>query len=247
MAPERGRKNITRVALVTGATSLIGRAIVRRLGSEVLAVAIHYFRDRKGAEKIAAELHKKEGIESAVFSADLTIERQAMDLVRRVEKRFKRIDILVNNFGPFLDKPWERLTTDDWDRIFRGNLLSAFYCMREVLPGMRKRKWGKIINLGYSRAEQLVAFPGIAPYAVAKTGLLILTRTIATAEAGSGVTVNMVSPGLIEGGRLPREGIIPEKHMGRSADLAEAVAFLVSDRASSITGTNLVVAGTWKM
>jgi 3-oxoacyl-[acyl-carrier protein] reductase len=112
---------------------------------------------------------------------------------------------------------------------------------------MRQRKWGRIINIGYSRAEQLAAFPTITAYAAAKTSLLILTRTAAVAEAGSGVTINMVSPGLLEGGRLPSGLKIEKMVLGMFADVAKAVCFLASDEARAIRGTNLIVAGTWKM
>jgi 3-oxoacyl-[acyl-carrier protein] reductase len=125
--------------------------------------------------------------------------------------------------------------------------MSALWCLKAALPGMRKRKWGRVINLGYSRAEQLVAFSKITPYAIAKTGLLILTRTAAASEASSGITVNMVSPGLIEGGALPEAKNIPAARLGRFEDISNAVLFLVSEEAGFITGTNLVVAGGWKI
>jgi 3-oxoacyl-[acyl-carrier protein] reductase len=111
---------------------------------------------------------------------------------------------------------------------------------------MRARRWGRIINIGYSRAEQLGSFPTILPYAVAKTGLLILTRTAAVSEVANGVTVNMVSPGLMEGGVLP-PGKIPPAAIGGFRDVAGAVDFLASDAAAAVTGTNLIVSGTWKM
>jgi 3-oxoacyl-[acyl-carrier protein] reductase len=110
---------------------------------------------------------------------------------------------------------------------------------------MRARKWGRIINIGYSRVEHLGAFSMITPYAVAKTALLILTRSVAVSEAKSGVTVNMVSPGLIEGGVLP--GKVAEEFIGARMDVAEAVSFLASNKAGHITGTNLIVAGAWKL
>jgi len=119
--------------------------------------------------------------------------------------------------------------------------------MKAALPGMRKRKWGRVVNIGYSRAEQIGSFPTIAPYAVAKTGLLTLTRTAAVAEVGNGITVNMVSPGLIRGGALPQARNITESQLGTFEDVAAAVAYCASDAAAAVTGTNLIVSGTWKM
>jgi 3-oxoacyl-[acyl-carrier protein] reductase len=235
-----------RIALVTGASRGIGRAIALRLAEDVSGVAVHYFSRRDEAQELAAAIREK-GKLSAVFRADLTKKAQAAGLVKKVEERFARIDILVNNVGPFLVKPWDQLEVADWERVLRGNLLGPYFCLKAALPGMRKRKWGRIINIGYSRAEHLGAFPTIAPYAVAKTGLLTLTRTAAASEAVNGITVNMVSPGLIRGGVMPQVRDLPESRLGTFEDVAEAVAFCASDEAASITGSNLIVAGTWKM
>lgn len=235
-----------KIALVTGSSRRIGRDIALRLADVIGGVAVHYRSDRRAAEPVVREIQKK-GKLGALFRADLTKEREAEALVRKVEDKFGKIDILVNNFGPILVKPWEKVSSSEWDYILRGNLMSALWCLKAVLPGMRKRKWGRVINLGYSRAEQLVAFSKITSYAIAKTGLLILTRSAAASEASSGITVNMVSPGLIEGGALPEAKNIPAGRLGRFEDISNAVLFLVSEEAAFITGTNLVVAGGWKI
>lgn len=235
-----------RIALVTGASRGIGRAIALRLAEDVSGVAVHYFSRREEAQELAAAIREK-GKLSAVFRADLTKKAQAAGLVKKVEERFARVDILVNNVGPFLVKPWDQLEVADWDRVLRGNLLGPYFCMKAALPGMRKRKWGRIVNIGYSRAEHLGAFPTIVPYAVAKTGLLTLTRTAAAAEIGNGITVNMVSPGLIRGGALPSMKNVSEAQLGTFEDVAGAAAYCASDAAAAVTGANLIVAGTWKM
>jgi 3-oxoacyl-[acyl-carrier protein] reductase len=235
-----------RIALVTGAARGMGRAIALRLAEDVSGVAVHYYSRRDEAQELAAAIRDK-GKLSAVFRADLTKKAQAAGLVKKVEERFARIDVLVNNVGPFLVKPWDQLEVADWERVLRGNLLGSYFCLKAALPGMRKRKWGRIINIGYGRAEHLGAFPTIAPYAVAKTGLLTLTRTAAASEVVNGITVNMVSPGLMRGGALPQAHNITESQIGTFEDVAEAVAFCASDRAAAVTGANLIVAGTWKM
>lgn len=235
-----------RIALITGAARGMGRAIALRLAEDVSGVAVHYLTHREEAQELAAAIRDK-GKLSAVFRADLTKKAQAAGLVKKVEERFARVDILVNNVGPFLVKPWDQLEVADWEWVLRGNLLGPYFCLKAALPGMRKRKWGRVINIGYSRAEHLGAFPTIAPYAVAKTGLLTLTRTAAAAEVANGITVNMVSPGLLRGGALPALKNISESQLGTFEDVAGAVAFCASDAAAAITGTNLIVAGTWKM
>jgi len=236
----------TKIALVTGAGKGLGREIARTLaGAEAAVVAVHYARDRAAAEETVRRV-RKAGVEAFAVRADLTREREAVRLVRTVEARFGRVDILVNNVGPILMKRWDELTASDWDTMFRSVLASAFLCMKAALPGMRERGWGRIVNIGYSRAEQLVSFPTITAYAAAKTGLLILTRTAAASEVGAGITINMVSPGLLKGGRMPA-GKIPRAALGSFADVANAVRFLASEGAGAITGANLIVAGTWKM
>jgi 3-oxoacyl-[acyl-carrier protein] reductase len=234
------------IALVTGASRGMGRAIALRLAEDVSGVAVHYLTRRDEAQELAAVIREK-GKLSAVFRADLTKKAQAAGLIKKVEERFARVDILVNNVGPFLVKPWDQLEVADWERVLRGNLFGSYFCAKAALAGMRKRKWGRIINIGYSRAEYLGAFPTIVPYAVAKTGLLILTRTAAASEVGNGITVNMVSPGLIRGGALPQARDLSESQLGTFEDVAEAVAFFASDKAAFVTGANLIVAGTWKM
>lgn len=235
-----------RIALVTGAGRGIGRAIAVALAGECRAVAVHYRSDRSAVEATAKPI-RAAGAECAVLRADLIRESEAVKTVREVERKFGRIDILVNTVGPFLMKPWSRLTGADWEVLFRGNLLASFFTMRAALPGMRRRGWGRVVNLGFGRIEQAAAFPTVAAYAAAKSGLLILTRTAAATEAGTGVTVNMVSPGLIKGGRLPRGVRIAAGSLGTVDDVAQAVRYLASDAAASVSGTNILVAATWKM
>jgi len=235
-----------RIALVTGSSRGLGRDIAETLAETVSGVAVHYHQDRDAAGETARNIEKK-GKPAVVLAADLTVEDEAARLVRETEDRFGRLDILVNNYGPILEKGWTTLTRTDWDRILQANLFSAWSCMQAALPGMRRREWGRIINIGYSRVEQLTAFQKILPYAVAKTGLLMLSRSAAVSEAAANITVNMVSPGLLEGGVRPKDPDIPAGRLGRFDDVAHAVRYLASPEAGYITGINLVVAGGWKL
>jgi len=243
-----------KVALVTGSSRGIGRDIALRLveadmeteTGSVAAVAVHYHNSKKEAEDVAEGIRRK-GKKSSTFAADLMKRSEANGLIKEVEGKFGSIDILINNYGPIIVKPWEKVTTSEWENIFRGNLWSALNCMKAVLPGMKKRKWGRIINIGYSRVEQLVAFSTITPYAMAKTSLLILTRSVAASVSPLGITVNMVSPGLMEGGILPLGKQKEKEKLGKFQDVSESVLFLVSEKAHFITGTNLIVAEGWKV
>lgn len=235
-----------KTALVTGSSRGIGRGIASGLAAAGMKVAVHYHAQKEEAENTLADI-RKQGSDGAVFDADLGREDGARSLIRRVEEQFGRIDVLVNNYGPIKVKPWEKFTTEEWDFLIKANLFSALWCMTAVLTGMRKRKWGRIVNIGYNRVEQLRSFSTITPYAIAKTGLLILTRSAAVKTAPDGITVNMVSPGLMEGGVSPDSTKVPMGRLGRFQDAAHAVSFLASDESDYITGTNLMVAGGWKL
>jgi len=198
-----------KIALVTGSSRGIGRDIALKLADVTSGVAVHYKNNRDAAEKVATKVREK-GKLAACFHADLTKEKEALALIRKVEEKFGRIDILVNNFGPILAKSWEKVTSSEWDYILRSNLMSALYCLKA-------------------------------------TGLLILTRSVAASEGSAGITVNMVSPGLMEGGILPESKSVPRGRLGKFEDISSAVLFLVSDEADFISGTNLVVAGGWKI
>ncbi len=126
-----------KIALVTGSSRGIGRDIALKLADFTSGVAVHYKNNRNAAEKVVKKIRGK-GKLAACFRADLTKEKEALALVRNVEEKFGRIDILVNNFGPILVKSWEKVTSSEWDYILHSNLMSALYCIKTVLPGMRK-------------------------------------------------------------------------------------------------------------
>ncbi|MCP2520163.1 SDR family oxidoreductase [Candidatus Aminicenantes bacterium AC-335-K20] len=232
-----------KVALITGANRGLGKEISLALAKRGASIAIHYFKNRNLAESLKKQIGKN----AEIYHADLMDEKEIFELVRRISAEMGEIDILINNFGPFIYKKWEEISFEEWDYIIRGNLNSAFICSKAVIPGMRRKKWGRIINIGYNRVEQIVAFPNITPYAIAKTGLLILTRTMAKTEAPYKITVNMVSPGLMEEGIKPEEFEIPMGRYCSFEDVIEAIIFLISDGANYITGTNIIVGGGWKI
>jgi 3-oxoacyl-[acyl-carrier protein] reductase len=241
----------SRTALVTGSTRGIGRAIAVRLARDGCRVVLNH------ASPLSASDALRDlgafGTEAHAVRADLTTSDGCRSLVREAEAAAGPIEILVNNLGPFLERPLVETSDDDWRRMIDGNLSSAFWCTRAVLSGMRERGRGVIINIGALNAEVSPGMTHEAPaYFMAKAALMMMTRSLAITEGTRGIRVNAVSPGFIEteayadwdtaqAGRWRER--IPLGRFGRPEEVAEAVSFLVSDRASYVSGATLAVHG----
>lgn len=238
-----------RVALITGSTKGIGLGIARRLARDGYAIALNYRSDAEAAAAALAEIQQL--TETGVFQADVADPSAAEGLIRAVVDRFGRLDVLVNNAGPFLLKRPFDTSVEEWRAMIDGNLSSAFYCSKFALPYLREVA-GTIVNIGTLNAETGRGASNTMAYTVAKTGLVVLTRSMARAEGRSGVRINVVNPGFIEtysttdDDRIQIPPMVPLGRLGEPEDIAEAVAFLVSERAGYITGAVLnVTGGLW--
>jgi len=237
-----------RVAIVTGSAKGIGRGIAKRLAADGVPVVVNYQRDTAAAQETLA-LVQPLAPRSIVIQADVATPEGAKHLIDETLTAFGRIDILVNNVGPFLVKSVFDTEVDEWRRIIDGNLSSAFYCMKFALPAMRAQKSGHIINLGSLNAETTRGAPTTAAYNAAKTGIVVLTKSVARSEARYGIRCNVVNPGFIEtyatteADRRELPSLVPLGALGTAEDIAEAVAFLVSDKARYVTGAVLNVHG----
>ncbi|OGF97913.1 MAG: hypothetical protein A2Z06_03845 [Candidatus Glassbacteria bacterium RBG_16_58_8] len=241
-----------RRALVTGSARGIGRRVAERLSEAGCSVAINYLTSADEAKEMAQAL-TDQGSSAIAIQADVTVEEEVARMMERIDAEWRGLDILVNNVGDFLIRPISRLESPEWHRIIDSNLHSAFYCCKHALPMMRRGGWGRIVNMAWTNAEYAKSAPETTPYEIAKTGVVTLSKSLAVEEAHNGITVNVISPGVIDTSPLSkrvREEIvqeIPAGRLGTPDDIAEAVLFFVSDRSSYITGTVLTVGGGWHL
>lgn len=237
-------------ALVTGSSRGIGRAIALDLARYGAAVAVNYRGNRKAAAEVAAEIGVMGG-RAICVQADVADDEQVPRLIDATAEQLGGIDILVNNVGEFFFGSIEHTTQADWQRVLNSNLGSVFLLCNAALPLMREAGGGCIINIGLSPVDRVRGAPNVAAYSIAKTGVIILTRSLAVEEACHGIRVNCVSPGLIDNGYLPpaqqswMEKRVPMGRLGKAEEVAHAVSFLASDLASYISGANLGVSGAW--
>jgi len=233
-------------ALVTGSASGIGRGITLALAREGYDVCIHFRRSEVEAEAARGEAEAL-GVNAITLQADLTDPEAAGGLVREAHDRLGGLAVLVNNVGNYLYKPLGELTVAEWDDVLATNLHATFATCRATVPLMRAAGGGRIVNLGYAGSQSLVGRPNLAAYAIAKTGVVLLTKAIARAEAGNGITANVVAPGVIETSRTKPLEEIPAGRVGTIDEVAAAVLYFVSEEAAYVTGQVLEVAGGWNV
>jgi 3-oxoacyl-[acyl-carrier protein] reductase len=240
------------VALITGASSGIGRATAEAMAREGARVGVNYCKNQAGAEQTAESIRKAGG-EALVVRADVTHAAEVLAMVDAVRKEWGRIDILVNNAGDLLARrSLTDMTEEYWDQIMALNLKSVFLCVRAVWQEMAERKTGCIVNVS-SIAGRNGGGPGAAAYAAAKGGLLTYTKGLAKELAPHGVRVNGIAPGVIatpyherySPGEVFQKFIanIPLRRAGTSEEIADVIVFLASPAARYITGETIEVNG----
>jgi len=253
-----------RTAIVTGSTSGIGTGVARALATEGCAIMLNGFGDPNAIENLRADLAFTCDVRVLYNGANLAQPADCIDLIKDTEARLGDVDILVNNAGIQHVAPLEDFPVDRWDAILALNLSAAFHTIRTVLPSMRRRGWGRIINIASTHG--LVASAGKAAYVAAKHGLVGLTKVVALETAGLGITCNAICPGWVHTSlvehqieaRAEAEGIdieratrelLLEKQPSGSFTTIEQIgalaAFLCTEAASNITGASIPVDGGW--
>jgi 3-oxoacyl-[acyl-carrier protein] reductase len=251
-----------KIALVTGASRGLGRAIAEELAAEGASLVM-CARGQEALTEASEAVRAASGVDVLGVPADVSRSQDVSRLVLSAIARFGRIDILVTNAGGPPSGPFESLGPDKWEKAVQVTLLSAVNLCREVLPGMRQRKWGRIINVTSITVKQPVE--GLMLSNSLRAGVTGFARTLANEVAADGITVNNILPGYTRTQRVEslakaaaeREGIsiddslkkwvaeIPMRRLGEPREFAALATFLASDRASYITGTSIQVDGGW--
>ena len=253
-----------RSALVTGSTSGIGRAIAEAFAREGANVMLNGFGDAAQIEALRAGLEKSHGVKARYHGADMSKPAQVAELVAAAERELGAIDILVNNAGVQHVAPVDEFPLDKWDWVIAINLSSVFHGTRAALPGMKKRNWGRIINI--ASAHGLIASPNKSAYVAAKHGVMGFTKTVALEVAETSIRANAICPGFVhtplvqkqiedrarEAGvseeRAAKEIILapqPTKRFVTVEQIAATALFLASDGAAEVNGTSISVDGGW--
>jgi 3-hydroxybutyrate dehydrogenase len=253
-----------KTAVVTGSTSGIGLGIAKALAGAGANVMLNGFGDKAAIEAERAGLEKTFGVKAVHSAADMTKPAEVAEMIRSAETTFGTVDILVNNAGIQHVAPIEEFPLDKWDQIIAINLSAAFHAIRAAVPGMKARRWGRIINT--ASAHSLVASPFKAAYVTAKHGITGLTKTVALELATFGVTANCISPGYVWTPLVERQipdtmqarGLTaeqvkqdvmlaaqPTKQFVTIEQVASLALYLCSDAAAPITGANLSIDGGW--
>jgi acetoacetyl-CoA reductase/3-oxoacyl-[acyl-carrier protein] reductase len=237
-----------KVALITGASRGIGRAIALELADRGAAVAVNYRASHSAAEDVRYDIRQR-GCECELFQGNISDRGDARRLIRDVSDRFHRIDILVNNAGITRDRSIRKMTDDDWAEVIDTNLNSVFYCTSAALPVMIEQRYGRIVSIA-SFVGQAGNF-GQANYAASKGGIIAMTKVLALELAKFNITANVIAPGFTETemvAAIPSDILeqirakIPMRRLARPEEIAKAVAFLICD-GDYITGQQINVNG----
>jgi NAD(P)-dependent dehydrogenase (short-subunit alcohol dehydrogenase family) len=233
-----------RTALVTGSAKGVGRELLLALAEAGASVAIHYRSSADAAEEVAETALDRGAPEATIVQGDVADPEDVNAMFDAVESDLDAVDVLVNNVGPFAPRHWEDISFDEWNTVLQANVNGTYLCCKRALPGMRDQSWGRIVNIGYASSEKGMVNPENAPYFIAKQGVLMFTRMLAADTQDDGITVNAVSPYVVENSdEFPEE--LPRGRPAGFEDLEQAVSFFLEKDSDYISGENLEIDGGW--
>lgn len=239
-------KSEQRVALVTGSAKRLGQALLLALAERGLNVVVHYRNSREEAEATAAAAEEL-GVRAILVAADLAVEEETQSLFARIREEYGRLDVLIHNasnleFAPLLSLSWEQ-----WQAGLEP-LHAAFLCCREALKLMQHQAYGRIINITDSSAERIYAAENNTPYRIGKSGILLVTKSLAASVKGEKVTINAIAPGTLNDSQTrPETDKIPAGRYAGYQDVIQVMDFLLDERSSYISGASLKVSGGWDL
>jgi len=232
-----------RVALVTGSAKGVGRELLLALAADGAAVAVAYRTSDEAAAE-TAERAREHGVGATTVGGDVTDPDDVDSVFAAVEADLGTVDVLVNNVGAFAPRHWSDLDYDTWRTVMETNLDATYLCSRRALPAMRGHSYGRIVNIGYASSDKGLVSPKNFPYFAAKAGVLLFTRMLAADTQDDGITVNAVSPYVVENSdEFPAE--LPRGRPAEFADINQAVRFFLEEDSDYLSGQNVEVSGGW--
>ncbi|WP_096190859.1 SDR family oxidoreductase [Neobacillus soli] len=243
-----------KTALITGGASGIGKKTAIHLAEKGYHLVINYRTSESEALTLANHLTNCFGTKVITVQGDVAIKEDCIRIVNAARSAYPTVDVLVHNAGPYIHERKKMIdySFEEWNYLLQGNLSAVFYLSKLIIPMMRLQKWGRIITLGFDRAETAPGWIYRSAFAAAKTGLASLTRTIAIEEAEFGITANMVCPGdiinewkenNIEESIAALDGNDSIERQGTGEDIARVIAFLTDEKSDFITGSIIPVTG----
>jgi 3-hydroxybutyrate dehydrogenase len=253
-----------KAAVVTGSTSGIGLGIATALAAQGSAIMLNGFGDTGAIERLTRDLAERHGVKVGYSAADMTKPAEIRQMIADATRQFGSVDILVNNAGIQHVAPVEDFPDDKWDAIIAINLSAAFHATKAALPGMKQRRWGRIINI--ASAHGLVASPDKAAYVAAKHGIVGLTKVVAIETANDGITCNAICPGWVLTPLVQKQIDARAKETGRTAEqekielvrekqpmlaytkpeqIGALAVFLCGEASATMTGAALPIDGGW--
>jgi len=231
-----------KVALVTGSAKDVGADIAVSLAREGYTIVVNYLKSKKEAESTLKKI-KKYSKKSIAIQSDVSDQKSVKNLFKKIIDTYGGIDVLINTVGNFIFKTLPQTSFIEFDDIIKNNLHSVFLCCQAAFPHMKKQRYGRIINFGCVGCDRVVVRQNTTPYYIAKTGVFILTKAFAAEYGKYNINVNMISPGVIETSNYQRK--TPKGRPAKKKDIANAIQFLLSDKAEYVSGANLEVSGAW--